>query len=205
MIVIVDYDMGNVGSISNMLRKIGVASIITSDATQIEAADKLVLPGVGAFDTGMTNLERSGLLPVLNEKVVHRGTPVLGICLGMELLTRGSEEGVCPGLGWIEGRTVRFRFAEGPEQLNVPHMGWNSVRPGQRTELLRDMREDARFYFVHSYHVLCDRDADVGGWTRYGHDFASVVERGHVMGTQFHPEKSHRFGMALLRNFATLG
>ena len=202
MIVIVDYQMGNVGSIANMLKKIGVDSLITSDAERIEAAEKLILPGVGAFDTGMTNLERSGLLPVLNDKVVRQRTPVLGICLGMELLTNGSAEGSCPGLGWVEGRTVRFRFDDGAAQLNVPHMGWNSVRPAAHSELLRDLPADNRFYFVHSYHVVCDRSDDVGGWTRYGEDFASVVERGHVMGTQFHPEKSHRFGMALLRNFA---
>jgi glutamine amidotransferase len=205
MIVIVDYDMGNVGSIANMLKKIGVDSVITSDVAQVAAADKLILPGVGAFDTGMTNLERSGLLPVLNEKVAGEGTPVLGICLGMELLTQGSEEGICPGLGWIEGRTVRFRFPDGADRLNVPHMGWNGVRPAPQSVLLRDLPADNRFYFVHSFYVACDRDSDVGGWTRYGSDFASVVERGNVMGTQFHPEKSHRFGMALLRNFAALG
>jgi len=205
MIAIVDYGMGNVGSIANMLKKIGVDSVITSDVEQVEAADKLILPGVGAFDTGMTNLERSDLLPVLNEKVVRRGTPVLGICLGMELLSNGSEEGICPGLGWIEGRTVRFRFPDGAEQLNVPHMGWNGVRPAPQSALLRELPADNRFYFVHSFYVACDSDSDVGGWTRYGSDFASVVERGNVMGTQFHPEKSHRFGMALLRNFAALG
>jgi glutamine amidotransferase len=205
LIVIVDYQMGNVGSIANMLKKIGFDSLITSDPARIQSAEKLILPGVGAFDTGMTNLEHSGLLPILNEKVRSQRTPVLGICLGMELLTSGSDEGVCPGLGWIEGRTVRFRFDEAATQLNVPHMGWNSVRPAPDSVLLRGLPADNRFYFVHSYHVVCDRDADVGGWTRYGEDFASVVERGNVMGTQFHPEKSHRFGMALLRNFAALG
>jgi glutamine amidotransferase len=205
MIVIVDYQMGNVGSIANMLKKIGFDSVITSDPARIEAADKLILPGVGAFDTGMTNLEHSGLLPVLNEKVLGQKTPVLGICLGMELLTQGSEEGICPGLGWIEGRTVRFRFADGGDQLNVPHMGWNGVRPVSGSVLMRDAPSDNRFYFVHSYHVVCDHDADVAGWTRYGADFASVVEHGNIHGTQFHPEKSHRFGMGLLRNFAAVG
>jgi len=203
VIVIVDYDMGNVGSIANMLRKIGVPAVITADVSQIEDADKLILPGVGAFDTGMTNLDQGGLLPVLNRKV-EQGVPVLGICLGMELLTRGSEEGVCPGLGWIEGRTVRFHFPDGTAHLNVPHMGWNSVRPAAGSRLLRDVPSDARFYFVHSYHVACDRDQDVAGMTPYGYEFASVIEHGNVMGTQFHPEKSHRFGMALLRNFAAL-
>lgn len=204
MIVIVDYDMGNVGSIANMLLKIGAPAVITADANQIEAADKLILPGVGAFDTGMSNLQRSGLLPVLNAKV-EQGTPVLGICLGMELLTLGSEEGECAGLGWIAGRTVRFRFPDGTDRLNVPHMGWNRVRPTASTTLLHGLAAENRFYFVHSYHVLCDAEADVAGWTPYGYDFASVVEHDNVMGTQFHPEKSHRFGMALLRNFAIGG
>ena len=204
MIVIVDYDMGNVGSIANMLRKIGVASVISGDPDQIEAAGKLILPGVGAFDTGMTNLERSGLTAILHDKVVARGTPVLGLCLGMELLMRRSEEGACRGLGWVEGSTVRFRFPDGREQLNVPHMGWNTVRPAANATLLRGLAADARFYFVHSYHVVCDRAEDVAGWTHHGYDFASVVERGNIMGTQFHPEKSHKFGMALLSNFAAL-
>jgi glutamine amidotransferase len=202
MIAIVDYDMGNVGSIANMLRKLGVESVITSDPAQLEVAEKLILPGVGAFDTGMTNLDRSGLIPVLNRKV-EQGTPVLGICLGMELLTRGSQEGVCPGLGWIDGETVRFKFENG-QKLNVPHMGWNSVQPSTPSVLLRDLPADARFYFVHSFHVVCDSADDVAGRTSYGYDFASVVERGNVFGTQFHPEKSHRFGMGLLRNFAAI-
>ena len=204
MIVIVDYGMGNVGSIANMLKKIGVPSVISADPDRIAAAGKLILPGVGAFDTGMTNLERSGLTPILHDAVMRRGTPVLGLCLGMELLMQRSEEGACGGLGWIEGSAVRFRFPDGSDQLNVPHMGWNSVRPGPRAALLRGLPAEARFYFVHSYHVVCDRAEDVGGWTHYGYEFASVVERGNVMGTQFHPEKSHRFGMALLTNFAAL-
>ena len=205
MIVIVDYDMGNVGSIANMLRKIGVDSMITADAERVAAAEKLILPGVGAFDTGMTNLDRSGLRGLLDRKVLEHGTPVLGVCLGMELLLRGSEEGECAGLGWIEGHNVRFRFPDGQEQLNVPHMGWNRVLAARGTAILRGLPEDSRFYFVHSYHAVCDREVDVAGWTRYGSDFASVVERGNVMGTQFHPEKSHRFGMALLRTFAAIG
>lgn len=204
MIVIVDYDMGNVGSIANMLKKIGVAAVISGDPERIEAASKLVLPGVGAFDTGMTNLERSGLTSILHDKVVGRGTPVLGLCLGMELLMQRSEEGACGGLGWIEGSTVRFRFPDGPEQPDVPHMGWNSVRPVPTARLLRGLPADARFYFVHSYHVVPDNVEDVAGWTHHGYEFASVIERGHIMGTQFHPEKSHKFGMALLSSFAAL-
>lgn len=203
MIVIVDYDMGNVGSIANMLKRIGFDAVVSRDPDRITSADKLILPGVGAFDTGMTNLDRFGLLPALEEKVVRGGTPVLGICLGMELLVRGSEEGACAGLGWIEGRTVRFRFTDGQGDLNVPHMGWNNVRPVAGAKTLAALTADARFYFVHSYHVVCDRENDVAGWTHYGYEFASVVERGNVMGTQFHPEKSHRFGMQLLTNFAS--
>lgn len=203
MIAIVDYDMGNVGSIANMLRKIGEPAVITSDPREIAKATKLILPGVGAFDTGMANLERGGMLPMLTEMVVGGRTPVLGICLGMELLSKRSEEGLCEGLGWLDAQTVRFHFGPTTPPLNVPHMGWNSVRADDGSTLLRGLPDDARFYFVHSYHVRCADASDVSGWTKYGYEFASVVERGHVMGTQFHPEKSHKYGMALLRNFAT--
>jgi imidazole glycerol-phosphate synthase subunit HisH len=202
MIVIVDYGMGNIGSILNMLKRVGAQAKISSAVEDIAAAGKLILPGVGAFDTGMQNLCASGLVEVLNDKVLTQQTPTLGICLGMQLLTRRSEEGKLPGLGWIDGETVRFRFDETQQDLKIPHMGWNTVTVRREDALFRGLDDDPRFYFVHSYHVVCANEDDVIGSTHRGYDFVSAVRRGNVMGTQFHPEKSHRFGMKLLQNFA---
>lgn len=206
MIVVVDYKMGNVGSILNMLKKIGAKGVISSDVEVIADADKLILPGVGAFDTGMTHIRELGLLEVLNEKTQNQETPVLGICLGMQLLTESSEEGKLPGLGWIKGQTVRFGFDPRTTGLKIPHMGWNVARPVHSRTLFRglDEDEDTAFYFVHSYHVVCAREEDALAVTPHGYDFVSAVACGHVMGTQFHPEKSHRYGLRLLKNFVEI-
>ncbi len=204
MIAIVDYRMGNVGSILNMLRKVGAPAQISADAGELAQADKLILPGVGAFDSGMTNLRESGLLPVLQQHTLVRKKPILGICLGMQLLMRGSEEGQLPGLGWIAGATVRFRFAAEQAQLRIPHMGWNTITPRPERMLFRELEEDAAFYFVHSYHVVCDDEADAAATARYGYDFVCAVQRDNILGTQFHPEKSHRYGLRVLQNFAAL-
>lgn len=201
MIAIIDYRMGNPGSIQNMLTKIGVESSITSDVTEIKRAEKLILPGVGAFDTAMSNLDRLGLIPILCEKALVSRTPILGICLGMQLFTRCSEEGQRSGLGWIDAETVRFRFDESAMSLRLPHMGWNHVdvvRPGS---LFNDMVEDARFYFVHTYHVRCRNEKNVLATATYGNEFHCAIAQDNIMGTQFHPEKSHRYGLKLLRNF----
>lgn len=202
MIAIVDYGMGNLGSISNMLKKIGVQSAITSDPLAIEAAEKLILPGVGAFDLGMKNLTQQGLVEPLNVQVMQRKKPILGLCLGMQLFTRSSEEGHLLGLGWLNAKTVRFTFS-GPEAgLKIPHMGWNTIQAHGSHPLLSDLGADARFYFDHSYHILCSDGDTVLATTSYGYDFPSIVADGNVLGAQFHPEKSHKFGMRLLKNFA---
>lgn len=202
MIVIVDYGMGNLGSILNMLKKIGAEAVISSRIEEIEQASKLILPGVGAFDNGMRNLAERGVQAVLDRKVLGEKTPILGICLGMQLFSRQSEEGRLPGLGWIEAETVRFRFDEVNSHLKIPHMGWNTVRVAKESPLFRDTNGEERFYFVHSFHVVCRDRRDILAETPYGFDFTSAVQRGNIMGVQFHPEKSHRFGMKLLKNFA---
>lgn len=202
MIAILDYGMGNVGSIQNMLRKIGARSTVTNRLEEIEAADKLILPGVGAFDVAMENLQRGGFLPVLDHLVRERGRPVLGICLGMQLLTRGSDEGRLSGLGWIDAVTVRFEQPEG-ERLRLPHMGWNNVNVCRDNALLA-LEAEQRFYFVHSYYVRCHQPGDVVAVARYGTEFCAALERGNVYGTQFHPEKSHKYGLGVLTRFASL-
>lgn len=201
MITIVDYHMGNLGSIRNMLKKIGQEAQITADPALVATAEKLVLPGVGAFDAGIDNLERSGLIPLLNRRVLEDRVPTLGICLGMQLMTRSSEEGTRAGLGWIDAEALRFRPADAA--LKVPHMGWNRVMPARPSALTDELPEEPRFYFVHSFYVRCHDSADVLMTTPFGGPFVSAFQRGNVWGVQFHPEKSHKFGMALLRNFAT--
>ncbi|MCO6432176.1 MAG: imidazole glycerol phosphate synthase subunit HisH [Deltaproteobacteria bacterium] len=202
MIVIIDYDMGNVGSIANMIAKVGGQSVISNDHGAIKNAAKLILPGVGAFDTGMENIAKFGLLDLLNRKVVEERAPLLGICLGMQLLGNSSEEGVLPGLGWIDAKTIKFPHTtpEG-EKLRIPHMGWNYAVAKKEDKLFSEMYEQPRFYFVHSYHVVCSDDADVLTESEYGIRFHSALSRGNIWGTQFHPEKSHKYGMKLIYNF----
>ncbi len=202
MIVIVDYGMGNLGSILNMLKRIGAEATISSKVDEIEKAEKVILPGVGAFDNGMQNIDRLGLLPVLNEKAMLQKTPLLGICLGMQLLTRKSEEGILPGLGWLDAETVRFQFPGGSKGMRIPHMGWNTIQIERSSPLLAELEGESRFYFVHSYHLICNQREDLLARTPYGYDFASIIQRENIYGTQFHPEKSHRYGMKILENFA---
>lgn len=202
MIHIVDYGLGNLASIRNMLHRIRIRSEITDDPKAVRTADRLILPGVGAFQRGMENIRSRGLFDALGEAVVARRVPILGICLGMQLLTRHSEEGDADGLGWIEADTVRFRLEDVDASLKVPHMGWRDVRATQSEPLFEGYERQPRFYFVHSYHVVCDEAADVAATAHYGHDVVCAVQRGNVLGVQFHPEKSHAFGMQMLRNFA---
>lgn len=198
MITIIDYHMGNLGSIANMLKKLGFQSTIASSANEVQRASKLILPGVGAFDHAMGQLADLDLLTVLSEKVIMEKTPILGICLGMQLLARKSEEGQCEGLGWIDAEVIKFKVSD----LPVPHMGWNFIRPKKDNPLITSLDENSRFYFVHSYHFSCRREEDILTETSYGIRFVSAVARDNVYGVQFHPEKSHRFGMTILKNFA---
>lgn len=201
MIGILDYDIGNVGSIQNMLKKAGHLSQIVRTAEALAACDKLILPGVGAFDDGMAQLDQSGMRGAL-DAAVKQGKPVLGICLGMQMLGLSSEEGKREGLGYIPFHNVRFRLDNQPE-LKVPHMGWDFVTLCDAGDpLVRGQAEPPRYYFVHSYYARCEDEADRLMACDYGLPFAAAVRRGNVRGTQFHPEKSHRFGMLLLKNFA---
>jgi glutamine amidotransferase len=203
MITIIDYGIGNIGSIKNMLKKIGVKSEITNNLDLIEKAEKLILPGVGAFDYGMEQLEKYNLIPILNKKVKIEKKPILGICLGMQLMTEKSEEGGRKGLGWIKGETVKFKLDD-KLNLKVPHMGWNEIVKHKESKLLSDLPSASKFYFVHSYYVKCDIESEPILMTDYGHQFVSAFESDNVLGVQFHPEKSHKFGMQLLKNFSEL-
>jgi glutamine amidotransferase len=197
MITIIDIG-GNVGSISNMLKRVGVKSKISSDVNDIETADKLILPGVGAFDNGVKEIHSKNLLDVLLKKVLAEKTPILGVCLGMQLFTKRSGEGTLPSLGWIDAETIRFRT-----NLRIPHMGWNTLNHKDEP-IFRSMPKGERFYFIHSYHVVCNDKSNVIATTNYGYDFASVIQKENIIGVQFHPEKSHRFGMTLLKNFSEM-
>jgi glutamine amidotransferase len=203
MITIIDYGMGNLGSVQNMFKRIGVQTEISGDANAIAKAIKILLPGVGAFDAAMQKITDSSLDEVLNQKALVEKVPVLGICLGMQLLTNGSEEGNLPGLGWVDAQTVKFKF-EADTKLKIPHMGWNRIYPQKQSALLDNLPPEPRFYFVHSYHVQCNNPKDVLGTSSFGGDFHSMLHHENIYGAQFHPEKSHKFGMKLFKNFAEL-
>lgn len=204
MIAIVDYGMGNLASIKNMLKRIGVDAEITSSCDVLEAASRIILPGVGAFDNAMLNMESLGIVETLTKKALVEKVPILGICLGMQILLESSEEGGRAGLGWIEGRVRKFVFEKGPTQLKVPHMGWNLVNPNSGDSFLFKGLISPRFYFVHGYYVECKNAGEVLATTNYGSEFHSAVHRDNIFGTQFHPEKSHKFGMQLLKNFVEI-
>jgi glutamine amidotransferase len=204
VITIVDYGVGNLGSIINMLKKAGSKAQASSEPEVLRQAEKLILPGVGAFDAGMQKLNECGLVPLLNHLVLEKKVPVLGLCLGMQLMTRESQEGQLPGLGWIEAETARFKFESDKSYLKIPHMGWNTLNIERPHPLMSGLGAEARFYFVHTYHVICDDPGDVVASTEYGYSFPAVLGRGNIMSAQFHPEKSHKFGMRLLKNFAEL-
>ena len=203
MLIIIDYGVGNLGSIRNMLKKIGAESVISSDKNEIEKADKLILPGVGAFDYGMSKLHEYGFVDLLNKKVLEQKTPILGICLGVQLFTQKSGEGKMKGLGWFDAETVKFYF-ESSFSLKIPNMGWNNVSYNPQSRLFKDMHDEARFYFVHSYHLKSNKPKEVIAKTNYGYEFAAGLEHDNIVGVQFHPEKSHKFGIKLLKNFIEL-
>lgn len=202
MIAVIDYGMGNVGSILNMFHKINVPTILANNIEQIEEADKLILPGVGSFDIGMQRLNESGLADAIKKHAIENQKPLLGICLGMQILGRKSEEGKESGLGLIPFDNKRFVF-ESNVQLKIPHMGWDIAATTEKDDpLVEGLAPGQRYYFVHSYHAVCDSEDNVLMRCEYGYTFTAAVKKGNIYGVQFHPEKSHKFGMALLENFA---
>jgi len=200
MITIIDYGMGNLGSVQNMLKKIGEETIISSDKAEIAKASKLLLPGVGAFDVAVENLKKLNLFEIIKEKVLIEKTPILGICLGMHLLTKNSEEGILDGFGFVDASVKRFNFQNTEKVLPIPHMGWNQLIILKESNLL-DNEKRRRYYFVHSYAVICANEEDIVAQTNYGYKFVSIFEKENILGCQFHPEKSHKFGMQLLTKF----
>lgn len=199
-VTMVDYGLGNLGSVANMLRRLGVTVEVCSDPARIAKASALILPGVGHYDHGMRELARRGLIDALEERVVRDKIPVLGICLGAQLLARKSEEGKLPGFGWIAADVKKFCF-DGSRSLPIPHMGWNEIIPYDHEFFAGHEPGETRFYFVHSYHIVCDDPSLVAARSNYGIPFTAAVRSGHVWGVQFHPEKSHRHGMTVLGNW----
>lgn len=202
MLTIIDYGVGNLTSIQNMLKKAGYPNaIISNKEADIASADKLILPGVGHFDYGMGQLRQADFFDKLNCRVLEDKIPILGICLGAQLLTEGSEEGNSPGLGWVKAKTIRFQVEAMGNGLKVPHMGWREIGIKKESPLLKDLPEEPRFYFVHTYHIVCENPEDELLSGQYGYEFTAGVERGNILGVQFHPEKSHKYGLQLLKNF----
>jgi len=201
VIVVVDYGVGNIASVLNMLKRVGAKAKASNSREDIEQADKLILPGVGAFDAGMQTLRSSGLIEVLNEQVLNKHKPVMGVCLGSQMLGNGSEEGNEPGLGWIDMDIVRFEKRDGRK---VPHMGWNEVNPQLQHPILTGIDKESRFYFVHSYYMLPRHAENTLLTANYDQQFTAAVVKDNIFGFQFHPEKSHKFGMQLFKNFVEL-
>ena len=203
MITIVNYEMGNLGSIYNMFRYLDIDAQITDDIQKIKKAKKILLPGVGSFDMAMKKIKEKNFFDILNEKALVEKIPILGICLGMQLLTNGSEEGSSKGFGWIDAETLSFHNRI-DDSFKIPHMGWNIVKKSNESELTKDFEkfEEVRFYFVHSYFVKVKDEKNSILKTRYGIEFDSAIQNENIFGAQFHPEKSHKFGMKLFENFA---
>jgi glutamine amidotransferase len=201
---VVDYGVGNLGAIPNMLDRLGASAVITSDPAILEEAERIVLPGVGAFGAGMARLNEGGLIPILEKRVLQDRVPTLGLCLGMQLLFEGSDESDAAGLGWLPGRVVKFRSTGAPRDLPIPHMGWSELNIIRPTPLLHQLGDEPRFYFAHSYHAQPADLEDIVATAAYRYEFAAVIQHLNIYGAQFHPEKSHRFGLQLFKNFLNL-
>lgn len=204
MLGIVNYSSGNVHAVSNIYSRLNIEHVISGDPKVLESVSHLILPGVGAFDETMRTLYDTGLKTFLDEMVLERKIPVMGICVGMQLLAETSEEGSLPGFGWIKGIVKKFNAADLPFKPHLPHLGWNTVELQYEHSLFKDIERDKGFYFLHSYYYQCENQKDVMGTTLYGNPFASVVHHDNIYGMQFHPEKSHMNGINLFRNFINI-
>ncbi|TGK78440.1 imidazole glycerol phosphate synthase subunit HisH [Leptospira noumeaensis] len=205
MLTIIDYGLGNILSFQNVYKRINVETQIAKSVAGLENATKLILPGVGAFDHAIDLLNESGMRSKIEELVLEKKIPIIGICVGMQILANSSEEGVKPGLGWISGSVKKFNFNQLEKKIPMPHMGWNDVKPNEAgSELFRELESDSRFYFLHSYYFECtDKQNEISN-TDYGIVFSSAIKKNNIYGVQFHPEKSHHYGQILLKNFAEI-
>lgn len=204
MIAIINYGLGNIRAFANIYKNLGIPFKIASKSGDLREATRIVLPGVGAFDYAMQLLEKSEMRGALDELVLQRNIPVLGICVGMQIMALSSEEGNLPGLGWINGKVKKIDASKLTQKTLLPHMGWNNVNPIGNNKLFQDLDSELRFYFLHSYYFQCHNNQDIIAVTDYSGEFASAVSAGNIYGVQFHPEKSHQNGIQLLKNFANL-
>ncbi|MBI68480.1 MAG: imidazole glycerol phosphate synthase subunit HisH [Phycisphaerae bacterium] len=202
MILIIDYGMGNLRSVLKAFERNNLKATVSHKISDLEKSKKIVLPGVGHFNKGKENLDNLGLSDILNHKVKNDRTPILGICLGMQLMTMFSEEGSKEGFGWVDAKTIRFKFPD--NKVKIPHMGWNNIVKKKKHTILDGINNNDLFYFVHSYHVICNKSEDILSKSYYGNNFVSAFQRDNIIGTQFHPEKSHSYGLRILKNFAKI-
>lgn len=204
MITIVDYGLGNIKAFVNVYERLNIPIKIAKTKYDLNDASKIIIPGVGAFDYAMEQLNKSGMRDELENKVIRDIVPVIGICVGMQILAKSSEEGKLPGLGWVDGKVLKFDINNIPYKTRLPHMGWNNINPIAESTLLKGFNNESRFYFLHSYYFVCNNQQDIISTTQYGIDFSSAINHNNIFGIQFHPEKSHSNGVSLLNNFAKL-
>jgi len=204
MITIIDYGLGNIRAFANVYERLNIPFIVAKTADELKAATKIIFPGVGSFDHAISKLNNSGMRETLDKLVLNHQLPVIGICVGMQMLAKSSDEGILPGLAWIDGTVKKFDAAVLKSKTQLPHMGWNTIHPNNDNPLLLNLSNDSRFYFLHSYYFKCNNQNDSIATTEYGIQYTSAVNSKNIYGVQFHPEKSHQWGIQLLKNFAKL-
>ena len=202
MITIIDYGLGNIKAFVNVYNRLNIKTKIAQKASDIEGASKIILPGVGAFDYAISQLNNSGMRDEIEKKVLINRIPIMGICVGMQILAKSSDEGTLPGLGWINGKVKKFETSINSPSIKLPHMGWNTIKPVNNSPLMIGFSDNSRFYFLHSYYFIVENKKDIISTTNYGLGFSSGVSSDNIFGIQFHPEKSHANGIRLLQNFA---